>query len=121
MLPTLPVTEALPALTAALERGQPAVLVAPPGAGKTTLVPLELLSAPWRQDGKILMLEPRRLATRAAATRMASLLDEPVGRTMGFRTRIDAATSQATRIEAITVACWSGACNPIPVWTVSPP
>src|ERR1700689_4937746 len=82
--------------------GRAAVLVAPPGAGKTTLVPLELLSAPWRGDGKILMLEPRRLATRAAANRMASLLNEPVGRTVGFRTRIDAAISPATRIEVIT-------------------
>jgi ATP-dependent helicase HrpB len=102
MLPTLPVTDALPALQSALEAGRAAVLVAPPGAGKTTLVPLELLSAAWRNDGKILMLEPRRLATRAAATRMASLLNEPVGRTVGFRTRIDAATSPATRIEVIT-------------------
>jgi ATP-dependent helicase HrpB len=102
VLPTLPVTDALPDLKAALDANQAAVLVAPPGAGKTTLVPLELLAAAWRQDGKILMLEPRRLATRAAATRMASLLDEPVGRTVGFRTRIDAATSPATRIEVIT-------------------
>jgi len=102
LLPTLPVTDALPALKSALDASQAVVLVAPPGAGKTTLVPLELLSAPWRADGKILMLEPRRLATRAAATRMASLLNEPVGRTVGFRTRIDAATSAATRIEVIT-------------------
>jgi len=101
-LPSLPVTEALPRLQAALGAGRAAVLVAPPGAGKTTLVPLELLSAEWRRDGKILMLEPRRLATRAAATRMASLLDEPVGRTVGFRTRVDHATSPATRIEVIT-------------------
>src|SRR5271165_5357403 len=102
MLPTLPVADALPALKAALDANQTAVLVAPPGAGKTTLVPLELLSAPWRGDSKILMLEPRRLATRAAATRMASLLHEPAGQTVGFRTRIDAATSAATRIEVIT-------------------
>jgi len=102
LLPTLPVTDALPALKSALDASQAVVLVAPPGVGKTTLVPLELLSAPWRADGKILMLEPRRLATRAAATRMASLLNEPVGRTVGFRTRIDAATSPATRIEVIT-------------------
>src|SRR6202789_3395076 len=101
-LPTLPVTDAFPALRAALDANQAAVLAAPPGAGKTTLVPLELMSAPWRGDGKILMLEPRRLATRAAATRMAFLLNEAVGRTVGFRTRIDAATSPATRIEVIT-------------------
>ncbi len=100
--PDLPVVEAFPALLATLAAGRAAVLVAPPGAGKTTLVPLELLSAPWRQDGKILMLEPRRLATRAAASRMSSLLHEPVGRTVGFRTRIDSATSSATRIEVIT-------------------
>ncbi|HEX3994544.1 MAG TPA: hypothetical protein VHX39_25500, partial [Acetobacteraceae bacterium] len=61
MLPALPVTDALPALKSVLDAGRAAVLVAPPGAGKTTLVPLELLSAPWRGDGKILMLEPRRL------------------------------------------------------------
>ena len=101
-LTDLPVTEALPALAQHLAAGRNAVLVAPPGAGKTTLVPLALLAAPWRQGGKILMLEPRRLATRAAAARMASLLGEPVGRTVGFRTRIDAAVSAATRIEVIT-------------------
>ena len=69
-LPDLPVTEAIPAMLAALASGRNAVLVAPPGAGKTTLAPLALLDAPWRGDGRILMLEPRRLATRAAAARM---------------------------------------------------
>ncbi len=98
----LPVADALPALHAALAAGRNAVLVAPPGAGKTTLVPLALLEAPWRGDQRILMLEPRRLATRAAATRMASLLDQPVGRTIGFRTRLDGAGSAETRIEVIT-------------------
>jgi ATP-dependent helicase HrpB len=101
-LPDLPVTEALPALTAALAAGRNAVLVAPPGAGKTTLVPLTLLHAPWRDDGRIVVLEPRRLATRAAATRMAELLGEPVGRTVGYRTRLDSAVSPATRIEVVT-------------------
>jgi ATP-dependent helicase HrpB len=100
--PDLPVTEALPALHAALNAGRNAVLVAPPGAGKTTLVPLALLDAPWRGDGRILMLEPRRLATRAAATRMAFLLDQPVGRTVGYRTRLDGAGSAETRVEVIT-------------------
>jgi ATP-dependent helicase HrpB len=101
-LPTdLPVADALPALKAALERGN-AVLVAPPGAGKTTLVPLALLAAPWRADGRIVMLEPRRLAARAAATRMAALLGEPVGQTVGYRTRLDSAVSAATRIEVVT-------------------
>lgn len=101
-LPDLPVTEALPALTEALAAGRNAVLVAPPGAGKTTLVPLALLDAPWRGDQRILMLEPRRLATRAAANRMSSLIGEQTGRTVGFRTRIDGATSAETRIEVIT-------------------
>jgi ATP-dependent RNA helicase HrpB len=98
----LPVTDALPALHEALHAGRNAVLVAPPGAGKTTLVPLALLDAPWRGDRRILMLEPRRLATRAAATRMASLLEQPVGRTIGYRTRLDGAGSAETRIEVIT-------------------
>ncbi len=97
----LPVREALPALLAALEQGN-AVLVAPPGAGKTTLVPLALMEAPWRGDGRILVLEPRRLAARAAATRMASLIGEPVGQTVGFRTRLESAVSAATRIEVVT-------------------
>src|SRR5947199_9745309 len=87
----LPVTDALPALHAALAAGRNAVLVAPPGAGKTTLVPLAVLDAPWRGDGRILMLEPRRVATRAAAARMATLLGRPVGKTIGYRTRLDGA------------------------------
>ncbi len=102
MLPTLPITEVIPALLAPLAAGRNAVLSAPPGAGKTTLVPLALLDAGWRGDGTILMLEPRRLATRAAATRMASLLGESVGSTVGYRTRLDAAVSSATRIEVVT-------------------
>ena len=77
-LPPLPIDEALPALTAALAAGRFAVLVAPPGAGKTTRVPLALLEAGWRGDGRIVMLEPRRLAARAAARRMAETLGEAV-------------------------------------------
>ena len=92
-LPDLPVTEAIPSVLAALAAGRNAVLVAPPGAGKTTLVPLALLDAAWRGDGRILMLEPRRLATRAAAARMAALLGQTPGDTVGFRTRLDAAVS----------------------------
>ena len=95
---SLPVRDALPALEAALAAGN-AVLVAPPGAGKTTLAPLHLLD---RVPGRIVMLEPRRLATRAAATRMAMLLGEPVGQTVGYRTRLDSAVSAATRIEVVT-------------------
>ncbi len=101
-LPNLPVTHALPAVRAALDAGRNTVLVAPPGAGKTTLVPLALLAAGWRGDGRILMLEPRRLATRAAATRMAALIGQSVGATIGFRTRLDSAMSDATRIEVVT-------------------
>ena len=101
LLASLPVAETLPALLDALTHGN-AVLVAPPGAGKTTLVPLALLETSWRQDNRVLVLEPRRLAARAAATRMASHLNEPVGRTVGFRTRIDSAVSPETRIEVIT-------------------
>ncbi|MSP28946.1 MAG: ATP-dependent helicase HrpB [Acetobacteraceae bacterium] len=100
--PDLPVADALPALLAALADGLNAVLVAPPGAGKTTLVPLHLLRAPWRGDQRIVMLEPRRLAARAAATRMASLLGEAVGETVGYRTRMESAVSARTRIEVVT-------------------
>jgi ATP-dependent helicase HrpB len=78
-----------------------AVLVAPPGAGKTTLAPLHLLQAAWLHGG-IVMLEPRRLAARAAATRMSALLGEAVGGTVGYRTRLDSAVSAATRIEVVT-------------------
>src|SRR3954452_20018692 len=98
----LPVTAVLPRLAATLAAGRNAILIAPPRAGKTTLTPLALLAAPWRGDGSIVMLEPRRLATRAAATRMAALRGEPVGRTVGFRTRLEAAVSAETRIEVIT-------------------
>jgi ATP-dependent helicase HrpB len=101
-LPELPVTEAIPTVLEALAAGRNAILVAPPGAGKTTLVPLALLSAPWRSDGRILMLEPRRLATRAAAWRMSSLIGQTPGGTVGFRTRLDAAVSADTRIEVVT-------------------
>ncbi len=98
MITDLPVREALPALSAALQAGN-AVLVAPPGAGKTTLVPLHLLG---QAPGRIVMLEPRRLAARAAATRMSALLGEAVGGTVGYRTRLDSAVSAATRVEVVT-------------------
>jgi len=98
----LPVAKSLGALMQALGGRPNAVLVAPPGAGKTTLVPLAMLEAPWRGDGKIVMLEPRRLAARAAATRMAFLLGEPVGQTVGYRTRLDSSVSEETRIEVVT-------------------
>lgn len=98
----LPVLAVLPRVAATLAAGRNAVLVAPPGAGKTTLVPLALLGAPWRGDGRILVLEPRRLAARAAAARMAALLGEAPGATVGYRTRTDSAVSAATRIEVVT-------------------
>ncbi|WP_394888754.1 ATP-dependent helicase HrpB [Mesorhizobium sp. AaZ16] len=101
-LPDLPVTAALPALLEALENKGKAVLVAPPGAGKTTLAPLALLDAPWLGAGKILLLEPRRLAARAAARRMAELLGEEVGGTVGYAMRMERRVSAATRILVVT-------------------
>ncbi|MFN3514671.1 MAG: ATP-dependent helicase HrpB [Phenylobacterium sp.] len=98
----LPIHEALPALKATLARRNAAVLVAPPGAGKTTVVPLELLDAPWLAGGKVLVLEPRRLAARAAAQRMAATLGERVGQTVGYRVRMQSRVSARTRIEVVT-------------------
>jgi ATP-dependent helicase HrpB len=98
----LPIDEALPRLTAALSGNACAVLVAPPGAGKTTRVPLVLLDEPWAAKKKILVLEPRRLAARAAAARMASTLSEQVGDTVGLRVRFGSKISRRTRIEVVT-------------------
>ncbi|MBP6545354.1 MAG: ATP-dependent helicase HrpB [Phenylobacterium sp.] len=103
----LPVEEILPALQAALEENTSAVLVAPPGAGKTTLVPLRLLDAPWLAGAKIIMLEPRRLAARAAADRMAKTLGERVGETVGYRVRMQSRISAKTRIEVVTEGVFS--------------
>jgi ATP-dependent helicase HrpB len=99
---TLPIHEALPALKSALAGREAAVLVAPPGAGKTTVVPLALLDEAWVEGGKIVMLEPRRLAARAAASRMAQSLGESVGETVGFRVRLQSKVSARTRIEVVT-------------------
>lgn len=98
----LPIDAALPALAAALQGGTNAVLVAPPGAGKTTRVPLALLDAPWRGDGRIIVLEPRRLAARGAAQRMADTLGQALGETVGLRARLDTRVSAKTRIEVVT-------------------
>lgn len=92
----------LPALSEALGASNSAVLVAPPGAGKTTLVPLALLDAPWLGAGKIVLLEPRRLAARAAARRMAELLGEEPGATVGYAMRMENRTSARTRILVVT-------------------
>ncbi|MCA3413764.1 MAG: ATP-dependent helicase HrpB [Roseomonas sp.] len=103
MLPELPVTEALPALRAALRAASNAVLIAPPGAGKTTIVPLALMDEAWAAEGRILVLEPRRVAARAAARRMAFLIgeDQPGG-TIGLATRLDRQFSDRTRVEVVT-------------------
>ena len=105
MIDVLPIDDALPALRDALARTRMAVLQAPPGAGKTTRVPLDMLAHAEMlglTQGRILMLEPRRLAARGAAERMAESLGEPVGQTVGYRMRGDAAVSNATRIEVVT-------------------
>ena len=98
----LPIDAVLPELTATLRRHNAAVLVAPPGAGKTTRVPLILAGEPWAERRRILVLEPRRLAARAAAERMAKTLGEEVGDTVGVRVRFDSKISRRTRIEVIT-------------------
>jgi ATP-dependent helicase HrpB len=98
----LPIDEALPELRQSLAAHQAVVLQAPPGAGKTTHVPLALLSEPWLAGRSILMLEPRRLAARAACARMAQLLGETAGQTVGYRIRFDSKVSAQTRIEVLT-------------------
>ncbi|WP_239025106.1 ATP-dependent helicase HrpB [Rhodoligotrophos defluvii] len=98
----LPIDDVLPELLSALSRAHAAVLVAPPGAGKSTRVPLALREASWARQGRILMLEPRRLAARATARRMASLLGEEVGHSIGYRVRFESRVSSATRIEVLT-------------------
>ncbi len=98
----LPIHAVIEPLKAALAAGNAAVLAAPPGAGKTTVVPLALLDAPWLEGGKLLVLEPRRLAARAAAERMAVTLGETAGETVGYRTRLQSRIGPNTRIEVIT-------------------
>src|SRR5262245_41677957 len=97
----LPIDGVLPELLAALGSAPNAVLVAPPGAGKTTAVAPALLQADWC-TGQILLLSPRRLAARAAAERMASLAGQPVGELIGYATRMDSRASSATRIMVLT-------------------
>ena len=98
----LPIDAALPALREALTAHRSAVLEAPPGVGKSTVVPLALLEEPWAQGRRLLMLEPRRLAARAIATRMARTLGEAPGATIGYRMRLETRVSRATRVEVVT-------------------
>lgn len=98
----LPIDEAIPALKAALAGGRNAVLVAPPGAGKTTVTPLALKDEPWLSGQRIIVLEPRRLAARGAARRMAQMLGEKPGETVGYRVRMESRVSARTRIEVVT-------------------
>jgi ATP-dependent helicase HrpB len=99
---SLPIDAVLADLAAALRASPNAVLVAPPGAGKTTRVPLALLDEPWIQGGKLIVLEPRRLAARGAANRMAQTLGERVGDTVGLRVRLGSKIGPKTRIEVVT-------------------
>ena len=98
----LPIDDTLPALGSALATHTRAVLVAPPGAGKTTRAPLALLDELWAMGKRLILLEPRRLAARAAATRMAATLNERVGETIGLRVRLQSLVSKRTRIEVVT-------------------
>ena len=105
--PDFPVRDVLHRLNNCLVQNPNLVLIAPPGAGKTTLVPLALLKCGWRQGRKIIVLEPRRLAARAAAQRMAHLLGEKVGKRVGYRMRLDSRTSSETVIEVVTEGVFS--------------
>ena len=103
----LPIDAVLDELARTLANRNAAVLVAPPGAGKTTRVPLALLDAPWAKGKKIIVLEPRRIAARASAERMAQTLGERVGETVGYRVRFGSKVSRATRIEVVTEGIFS--------------
>lgn len=102
MQPRLPIYDSLPALLTALAEHPIVILEAPPGAGKSTVLPLHLLDAPWLAGQKMVMLQPRRLAARAVAARLAAQLDEPVGATAGYRVRFERKVSAQTRIEVLT-------------------
>jgi ATP-dependent helicase HrpB len=101
-LPEYPINDILPELLAALAVSSSAVLTAEPGSGKTTIAPLALLDQPWLADRKIIILEPRRLAARAAAARMSDLVNDKVGNTIGYRVRFDSKVTRSTRIEVVT-------------------
>jgi ATP-dependent helicase HrpB len=101
-LPTLPITPLLPEMCARLRRHAGLVLQAPPGAGKTTLAPLALLGEPWLAGRRVIMLEPRRLAARTAARRLASLAGDALGQTVGYRMKLDSRVGPATRLLVVT-------------------
>src|SRR5690349_18730788 len=98
-MPRLPIEDVLVSVCRTLEAGPNALLTAPPGAGKTTRIPLALLNEPWLSGKKLLLLEPRRLAARAAAHRMAEGLGEHVGETVGYRMRLETRIGPTTKIE----------------------
>ena len=112
----LPVASVLDELDQALAQHPCAVLQAPPGAGKTTRVPLALLNEPWLGGQSIIMLEPRRLAARAAAERLASELGEKVGETVGYRIRLDSKVGPNTRIEVVTLRVACRTIRPLKAW-----
>ena len=117
----LPIDAVLDELARTLAANNAAVLVAPPGAGKTTRVPLALLDAPWAKGKKIIVLEPRRIAARASAERMAQTLGERAGETVGYRVRFGSKVSRATRIEVVTEGIFSRQILDDPELTASPP
>ncbi|MCC6837431.1 MAG: ATP-dependent helicase HrpB, partial [Bacteroidia bacterium] len=102
MLPDYPIQEIIPELKAQLQKQTVLILQAPPGAGKSTVLPIQLLNENWLGDKKIIMLEPRRLAARSVANRMASLLDDDIGNTIGYRVRFENKVGKQTKIEVVT-------------------
>ena len=102
MAEELPIVKLIPEIKRSLSLNNTVILQAPPGAGKSTILPLHLLDEPWLEGKKILMLEPRRLAARAVANRMSSLLEEEIGKTIGYRIRFENKVSKDTRIEILT-------------------
>ncbi|MBT7370318.1 MAG: DEAD/DEAH box helicase, partial [Gammaproteobacteria bacterium] len=101
-LPELPISDVLDDITASLNDHHDLLIEAPPGAGKTTLVPLVLMDQEWLGYRKIIMLEPRRLAAKTAAHRMASLIGESPGQTIGYRMRLETRVSKYTKVEVVT-------------------